>query len=647
MRSRFQILTSPGFRLGLVFLCFSLNGFGAEKAALPALSVWKAHCSGSKSEEVQNFIAQASESKEWRGLLHFFENSSSDARADSQFFLSPHGSESLSDEFEATVCEMLTPTKKLEPLQVDVNCAFPARAHYLHSIGVPVSETSCSTFTEFFAGIKPKSLTYVYSSAYPNNPASMFGHTFMRVNQGAGDPLLDYGVNYAAMVPDGEPGYLYVPYGLLGLYAGIFQIAPYYRKVLEYNQAESRDLWEYDLDFTEEETAQWVRHIFELRFFSRFKYSFLIQNCSYQIVRSLQAIRPVYEGELGNFFYVLPGKTVSELGVHALTDSEHVHYRPSLYKVSEHRFHLLNQEQQELYQEVKKDPTNKIKFTTDPMVLEALTSFYDYEKIEAEENATEAMNQNLRNLRVQRARVGGKTNFSEMKGGVGRTNRPDLAHGTRMFGLYTLQNSSHLQHRTGLSYRLGVHDLLDRDTGYEALFGIRTFGANASWNFKTKKMDLDEATVLHITSLQSIDSNNHRLSWNIESGWKSIPFEHLSNETAWMFSVKPGMTFQLSTDHLWAGLWLGVEAWVENDLPRHNQILGSPEPWVLWRLNDRLKFKAEAPFRIRYDGSKTYFNLNADTAWSFAKENEVRLSYQTLDREMNAGVMRAALQFFY
>jgi hypothetical protein len=45
---------------------------------------------------------------------------------------------------------------------------------------------------------------------------------------------------------------------LTGQYPGEYSIMPYYRKVKEYGDFESRDLWEYELNLTPEETRFWL-----------------------------------------------------------------------------------------------------------------------------------------------------------------------------------------------------------------------------------------------------------------------------------------------------------------------------------------------------------------------------------------------------
>ena len=57
---------------------------------------------------------------------------------------------------------------------------------------------------------------------------------------------LNYTVNFSADVTNSND-FLFAFYGLAGRYRGRFATVPYYIKIREYTDMESRDLWEYDL----------------------------------------------------------------------------------------------------------------------------------------------------------------------------------------------------------------------------------------------------------------------------------------------------------------------------------------------------------------------------------------------------------------
>ena len=112
---------------------------------------------------------------------------------------------------------------------------------------------ACERFERWFADFEAQSITLIFPSAFLNNPASMFGHTLLRVDQrGQTDStrILAYTINYAADVPP-DAGMAYPIRGIFGWYSGYFSTIPYYLKVQEYRDIENRDIWEYRLNFTE------------------------------------------------------------------------------------------------------------------------------------------------------------------------------------------------------------------------------------------------------------------------------------------------------------------------------------------------------------------------------------------------------------
>ena len=60
----------------------------------------------------------------------------------------------------------------------------------------------------------------------------------------------------------GDDGAAYVVKGMLGFYPGYYAIGPYYEKVKEYGDWESRDIWEYRLDLTHAEIDMLLMHQF-------------------------------------------------------------------------------------------------------------------------------------------------------------------------------------------------------------------------------------------------------------------------------------------------------------------------------------------------------------------------------------------------
>ena len=79
------------------------------------------------------------------------------------------------------------------------------------------------------------SVSLIFASSYLSNPASMFGHTFLRLGRratGHDDVLRDNTLNFAANAGN-YGGMLYAVKGLLGLYPGQYTVMPYYMKIPE------------------------------------------------------------------------------------------------------------------------------------------------------------------------------------------------------------------------------------------------------------------------------------------------------------------------------------------------------------------------------------------------------------------------------
>ncbi len=177
--------------------------------------------------------------------------------------------------------------------------------------------------------MNPDAVTLIFPAAYLNNPASMFGHTLLRIDSRTRNEqtrLLDYTVNYAASTQQ-ERGFTFAMKGLFGGYHGSFSVAPYYAQVKRYGDLENRDIWEYRLTLSYEEVLRMMMHAWELKS-AKFDYYFIDENCSYQLLSLLEAARPSLH-LLDQFgLWAVPADTIRAVtGVEDLTSS--VTFRPS------------------------------------------------------------------------------------------------------------------------------------------------------------------------------------------------------------------------------------------------------------------------------------------------------------------------------
>jgi hypothetical protein len=244
---------------------------------------------------------------QWLALLHMHQGLYGQWQTladDPNFFASSNGASDPSAELKVLL------DRKNDP---ELRCRFIARYSWLsRKLGFsykPLQE--CQDFRTWYESINPQGLTLIFPSVFINNPASAFGHTFLRVDQPNQDGLTAYAANYAAATA-GENALWYALKGIFGGYQGFFSVAPYYQQVKKYSDLESRDIWEYRLNFTAQETERVVQHLWELRRIA-FDYYYFDENCSFHLLSLFDVARP--ELRLVDNFqgYVLPVATLRKL----------------------------------------------------------------------------------------------------------------------------------------------------------------------------------------------------------------------------------------------------------------------------------------------------------------------------------------------
>ncbi|MBI2387927.1 MAG: DUF4105 domain-containing protein [Elusimicrobia bacterium] len=253
--------------------------------------------------------------RKWLKLLHYRPKGKgwrSEADGGS-FFLAPDGRTDPGAELEADLAAFFepAPAEGQHP-----QCRFPARYHWLKGKlafdPAKLPERACPDFEAWRGAIDASAVSVVFASAFLNNPASMYGHTFLRLHRrGGGDALLDYTINFAA-TPDTSNALVYTLKGLNGSFKGEYSLLPFYMKTQEYGSLEMRDLWDYRLNLTPAQIDDLIRHGWEMGS-THFNYYFFTKNCSYQLLTLLEAADETLDVGSGFFWSVIPADTVRVL----------------------------------------------------------------------------------------------------------------------------------------------------------------------------------------------------------------------------------------------------------------------------------------------------------------------------------------------
>ena len=396
---------------------------------------------------------------------------------------------------------------------------FPERLKFLQTKGFFKDLTSddCEELNKWKAGLNALSLSVVFSSSYPNNPSSMFGHTLIRLRGDAKSDLLDYSVAFSAWQDVTESGFFMAVKGLVGGYRGLVEISKYYQKVNEYNFYENRDLIEYHLISTDEERERFLNHLWEIYQTTYFDYYFLDENCSSLL---FQLLKVTYQNkDLGPHkrSYYLPQELVESLYEKGLIDENKISVRHSLKKTFEVKFKNLKQnEKNDFFKVIERaDLTEEELKSFSYKALETSVDYFYYQKARTKgQLETTPVNQAKRLHQVLMARASlGQSPEVKLQLDSLKTIFPHQAHKPRMFGVSLGHNNQ--SSYTSLHYKPALHYFTDSPLGYEQFQSFDLFSTELSWNIDQEKFFLQNFTLIDLRSLHSWSFYDPQLSWMV------------------------------------------------------------------------------------------------------------------------------------
>lgn len=287
---------------------------------------------------------------QWLALLHMQKNllgggyhSEVD---DPDFFLSAQDNDA-----EAELLATITALQQQNMGPDSAWCRFPARAKFLQkhiALQEPIN-LECPEL-EYWRGRFPvDEIVLIYPDPYLKNVASVFGHTFLRLdsaNKNIYPTLLSPTVSYYADVGSTDNTLTYIGKGLTGHFPGMIEVAPYFHKLRKYSDGEDRDIREYILNLSPEQSRDFVDHVWEVNNNS-FNYFFLDENCSYRLISMLDTVTPPYNLREKFTSHTMPIDTVKALRDNQLIGKST--YIPSARKRFYEQLDLLNPEQRKQF----------------------------------------------------------------------------------------------------------------------------------------------------------------------------------------------------------------------------------------------------------------------------------------------------------
>jgi Domain of unknown function (DUF4105) len=520
-------------RRGVFIFALSLGMFVATDSIALAADAYLSQL------ESRALSQKSAEKREWLTLLHYRQMPSASWRSEADgpgfFNAGRAGKTDPTHELIATLRQLRTtnaPSKDGQHPQ----CRFPARWTWLKSeLKIDPDEfpdQPCPLFDVWKQAISPENVTLVYAAAYLNSPASMYGHTFLRLQRstGAGNVLIDYIINFAADI-DTDNGFLYAIKGILGGFKGHFYTMPFYVKIQEYSNIESRDLWEYRLSFTAEESRRLIAHVWETRS-THFDYFFQSENCSYFLLGVLDVARPSLRLSEQFRGAVIPVDTVRAiLAVPGLVQGRKA--RPSLLSVLRNRRDRLTPDERRTADALAVNG-KRSEHALDRYGLEQkakiLDTAHDLMRFRTKPNdrVLEAYETKERELLVMRGRTGislpepANTEVIGAPESGHRSSRIGISMGVSRYAGFTDTRAEHRSF-TQLSLRGSIHDYLDRADGFPDGALLEMGHLRLRFEHETRRFLVDGLDLIHIISATPVETWIAKPSWRVWFGANRVP----------------------------------------------------------------------------------------------------------------------------
>ena len=484
--------------------------------------------------------AKLSDDRYWHLLLHYRQNLTggyTSEQDDTGFFLASNGKTDPRAELEATLAQFFSAElvgRSRQPAQ----CAFVARYHWLsEKLGIDTGRLPaqrCERFERWVGEFDAQSISLIFPSAFMNNPASMFGHTLLRIDQKGQTEqtrILAYTINYAADVPPDE-GVLFAVRGIFGSYRGYFSTIPYYLKVQEYRDIENRDIWEYRLNFSDGQIRRMLMHAWELGNAS-FDYYFFKENCSYHLLSLLEVADPSLSLTDRFLFWTVPADTVRLITQQPGLVGE-IAYRPSRSTQIRRKRATLSDEERRWMERITEDPSlirsdefRRLSPERQAFVMDLTSDYLRYRGVADEEHAASYKE---KNRAILTGRSALRVKPDEMRI-VPFASAPEQGHKTSRAGLGVGWRNDDTYEE--LAIRAGYHDLLDPEIGYTPDAQIELLSAKFRHYNRKDETRLEQFTLANVLSLSPMDSLFKTPSWKVSAGTQTIRHNACTLCTNW------------------------------------------------------------------------------------------------------------------
>lgn len=470
----------------------------------------------------------------WLDLLHVNQGGLWHGRGrsttqDPDFFLAAAGARNPLAEMQAEITAFTA-------IGDTTRCRFPARYKFLaRKLGwyEPAPFGRCTQYLQWRKGMPDQQIVVVLPVGTMADTASMFGHLFLRLDAvGSGDNvLMSRTVGFLTELDADDNAVVRNFKGLSGGYSGHFFFNYFVGQLNQYIDIHSRDVWEYRLNLSPVEISRLLDHIWALRGID-FRYFFLDDNCSYQLLSLLQVARPETPLLEELAFAAIPVNAVRKLKAKGFVVDRG--YRPSIKSKLYWQAQHLPAAQQELAKRLafapavaKQDAFASLDRQQRFRIANLALTYFDFATRDTkhEQEQSEAQ-QTLHDTRYALLRVIHANTPANLLPPAPSPTPPDAGHDTHLWSLAAGQRDG--APFVDLQLRFAYHDLLDHAGGFVKGMGVT--GLELTLRAYVDDVDQQSSEEIELQSLRLVSVRNlaprdlyaQPVSWFADMGMEQV-----------------------------------------------------------------------------------------------------------------------------
>lgn len=552
------------------------------------------------------------------------------------FFNHPRGREDPQTELEATLANFFS-TALLPASKQTAQCTFVARYRWLSEKlnfdPQKLPKQKCPQFEEYLQLLQPKSVSVVIAANSFNDPASLWGHIFLKVTPQKAEKWYDgQSLAYAAQLPQEKENMVsYMAKGIFGGYPGLLHLIPYKAQVSQYNEVENRDIWEYELNFTKEQIDLLVMHSWELGS-THFQYFFFRENCAFWLLPLLEIANPQFNLTEDIYFSTVPADVMRS--IQAQGGIKSIYYRPSRINQVHYAMGKLGFQDQELALRVAENPLEVIPFEE----IQDLSPQHQRHVIQAAD--TYSRFQMVKTVEDKWIEAAGQLETYMEQHQIPRSFSPQM---DALPGIETGHPLSYVSLGRGvadeqtisqLKFSPHFHDLLFRDSGYVPGTQMNLLVLNLLYNHTRGEASVATFDIIDMISLAPVKPYRQSYSWKTRVGWQK-PY-NIECDGCTVFSGRLGLGRTEKT-HKWF-----QEEWLYFFLEPEFQVgslfdegyrLGLNLPiGTIFEISDEWKMAMTGIHTLFFQGSdKDLSQVRIEQRFGLSKQGEIRLDWKISD----------------